>query len=207
MKTNIQCDCGQFQIEISEFTDSTPGRAVCYCDDCQSFLHHLGRSELLDANGGSEVIPVYPSSIRILSGQEHLRCTRLSPKGLYRFSTTCCQTPVANLASGMPWAGISARMFHHSDSGILDRLLGPVKSRIMAKFAYGSIPKYASPMLQPRDFVFVLPFVIRGLILGKRTPSPFFKADGKTPVVTPEIIALDARNELRKKLGATLANR
>lgn len=201
MKTNIQCDCGQFQIEISEFTDSTPGRAVCYCDDCQSFLHHLGRSELLDANGGSEVIPVYPRALKILAGREKLRCTRLSPKGLYRFSTACCKTPVANLAAGMPWAGISSRMFHQAGPGFLDHTLGPVKSRIMARFAYGTLPKNASMKLQPRDLAFVLPFMLKGILLGKKRPSPFFDTDGNTPVVTPEIITLEARTELRKKLG------
>lgn len=202
MTTNIQCECGKLQLEISELTNSTPGRAVCYCDDCQSFLHHIGRPDLLDANGGTEVIPTYPSSVKIAAGKEQLRCTRLSPKGLYRFSTACCQTPVANLALGMPWAGISSRMFNHSDSGYLDRTLGPVKSRIMAKFAYGAVPKDASLKLKARDLAFVLPFMIRGLFLGKKNPSPFFEADGKTPIVSPEIISRETRDRLRSNLGA-----
>jgi hypothetical protein len=57
----IQCECGAFSATLNAFPKATPGRLVCYCDDCQSYLHHLGRADLLDANGGTEVIPAYPA--------------------------------------------------------------------------------------------------------------------------------------------------
>ncbi len=204
MTTNVRCECGKFQAEVSNLESATPGRAICYCDDCQSFLHHLGRAELLDANGGSEIVPLYPSSIKFKAGREHLRCTQLSPKGLYRFSTKCCNTPVANFAANLPWVGMLACMFKTEDAGILDRSLGPVKSKIMAKFAYGSLPPDASMKLGLRDAVFVVPYLLKGFVFGKRMPSPFLEADGKTPIVTPEVISLEARKEIRKKISDRL---
>lgn len=201
MTTKIQCECGKFQAEVSDLQRSSPGRAVCYCDDCQSFYHHIGRAELLDKNGGSEVVPVFPNAIKIMSGIENLRCTRLSPKGLFRFSTTCCKTPIANLAAGMPWVGLISRVFTTRDEHFLDQNLGPIKSRIMAKFAYGNLPPGASQKLGLKDAAFILPFIAKGIILRKRLPSPFLKADGVTPVVAPEIISLETRRKLRAQLG------
>ena len=204
MATIVRCECGKFQAEVTDVRASTGGRAVCYCDDCQSFLHHIGRAELLDKNGGTEVIPTFPSSIKITAGREQLRCTRLSPRGLYRFSTACCKTPVANLTLGAPWAGLSPHLYNFGEAGFVERNFGPIKSRIMAKFAYGDIPKEASPKMGLRDIAFVAPFLLKGFLLGKKSPSPFFEADGKTPIVTPEVISLEARTEIRKKISDRL---
>lgn len=207
MNATIQCKCGKFQAEISNFESSTPGRAVCYCDDCQSFLHHLGQAEFLDANGGSEIVPVYPRAIKVTMGREQLRCTQLSPKGLYRFSTACCKTPVVNFAANMPWVGMWSRVFTMKDTSFLEHTLGPVKSRIMAKFAYGKLPPDASMKLGLKDAAFIVPFILKGFVLGKRLPSPFLEADGKTPIVTPEVISLEARKEIRKKISDRLGKR
>jgi len=111
----IQCECGKFKAELTEFPRNTPGRLRCYCDDCQSFLHHLGRADLLDANGGTEIIPVYPSDFKILQGGELLKCTRIVDYGMYRFSTTCCNTPIANTDTKRPWGGTHRRVFSAKD--------------------------------------------------------------------------------------------
>ncbi len=204
MTAKVRCECGKFQAEVIDVKASTAGRAVCYCDDCQSFLHHIGRAELLDQNGGTEVIPTFPSAIKFMAGREQLRCTRLSPKGLYRFSTVCCKTPVANLMLGAPWAGLSPHLYNFGEVGFVERNFGQVKSRIMAKFAHGEPPKDASQKMGLRDIVFVAPFLLKGLILGKKSPSPFFEADGQTPIVTPEVISLEVRKDIRKKISAPL---
>ena len=88
----IQCDCGGFQAELTHFPAHSPGRLMCYCADCQRFLEKIERKDLLDAYGGTEVVPVYPSEIRILQGEDLLVCNRLSPQGLFRWSTRCCNS-------------------------------------------------------------------------------------------------------------------
>ena len=87
--TKLRCDCEKFKAELSNFPKNSAGRSVCYCDDCQTFLHYLKRSELLDVNGGSEIIPVYPSDFKIIQGKNLLACVRLSPKGPFRWYTSC----------------------------------------------------------------------------------------------------------------------
>lgn len=186
---DIQCRCGNFRATLTAFPKNTPGRLVCYCNDCQAYLQHLGRTDLLDENGGTEVIPVYPSEMMIASGLEHLKCTRLTARGTFRFSTTCCNSPVANTAAGMPWIGAFKCLYTHSSDQDIDRILGPVRSRIMGKFAKGTPPAGTARKMNLQSAITVLPFMLKGKMLGKSMPSPFFKADGVTPVVLPEIVS------------------
>ena len=181
---DIQCTCGQFRATLSAFPRHTPGRFVCYCDDCQHYLHHLGRSDLLDEHGGTEVIPVYPAEIAILSGQEHLQCTRLTEKGAFRFSTRCCNTPLVNTYPGLPWMGVFKCLYPSS----VDQLLGPVRARVMGKFALGTPPVGTARKINLRMILIALPFLLKGKLLGKSRPSPFFQADGVTPIVTADIV-------------------
>jgi hypothetical protein len=176
----IQCECGKFRAKLKAFPGNTPGRLVCYCDDCQAYLHHLKRG---DANGGTEVIPAYPADVAILQGLEHLKCTRLSPKGTFRFSTTCCNTPIANTHPGKPWVGFLRGVYTAKDASILDQTLGAVRSRIMGQYAKGAPPAGTPDKFNLKAFAAVMPFMLKGILLGKAKPSPFFAADGKTAVV------------------------
>ena len=133
MHMQIQCECGNFRAELTNFPKSTPGRLVCYCDDCQSYLHYLKRADLLDVHGGTEVIPNYPADVKIVAGKELVKCTRVKPDGMFRFSTTCCNTPIANTQPGRPWAGFHRRMF----SKAVEDSLGPVKSSISGQVRQG----------------------------------------------------------------------
>lgn len=196
---DIQCQCGAFRARLKDFPQSTPGRLVCYCDDCQTYARHLGRADLLDANGGTEVIPAYPADVEILQGREHLKVTRLSPKGLFRFSTTCCNTPVANLQPGAPWAGFLRVVYapHPAQAQALDRTLGPVRSRIMGRFATGTPPAGTPGKINLKAMAAVLPFIAKGVLKGKAKPSPFFGADGRTPVAPVHVLSKAERDAAR----------
>jgi len=184
---DIQCECGQFHARLKAFPRNTPGRLVCYCDDCQAYLHHLKRNDLLDAHGGTEVIPAYPADIEILSGREHLKCTRLSPKGAFRFSVSCCNSPIVGLRPGMPWASFP-RSAYPVDEQQLDQTLGPVRSRVMGRYAQGTPPAGTADKLNLKAVMTVLPFMLKGVLLKKSRPSPFFAEDGLTPIVMPQIV-------------------
>jgi hypothetical protein len=163
-------------------------------------MHYLQRTDLLDAAGGTEIVPAYPSDLRITAGEDALRCTRLSPKGLMRWSTTCCNTPIGNTAPGFPWVGLIHCVFNRDGAGSLDQALGPVRSRIMGRFASGTPPAGTSAKLSIGDIWFVLPFMLRGLLLGKKKASPFLEADGRTPIVEPYVLNLQERNAIRSRL-------
>lgn len=196
---HIQCECGKFRAQLEQFPHNTPGRLVCYCDDCQALLHYLNRADLLDAAGGTEVIPVYPSEIKILEGREVLKCVRLSPKGLYRWFTGCCNTPVASTRPGFPWVGMVHRVYSVQDSDYLEKTLGPIKSRIMGRFAKGTPPSGTASGIDFKGFVTVLPFLLKGALMGKAKRSPFFEQDGVTPIVHPRVLSLEERDAVRHR--------
>jgi hypothetical protein len=113
---------------------------VCYCDDCQAFAHQLGRADLLDANGGSDIIQVAPASLKFVQGQHRIVGLRLTPDGLFRWYADCCRTPVGNTVTpAIPFVGIIAHMFH----GVAqhpDDVFGKPIGAIMNKYAIGNPP-------------------------------------------------------------------
>jgi hypothetical protein len=200
-RMQIQCECGKFRAQLENFPRHTPGRLACYCDDCQTYMHHLNRTDLLDAAGGTEVIPVYPAEIKILQGRETLKCLRLSPDGLYRWYAACCNTPVAATRPGFPWLGLVHRVYSVKDPGYLERTLGPIKSRIMGRFAQGTPPSATAAKIDFKGFMTVFPFLMKGMLTGKAKHSPFFAQDGRTPISEPVVLSRDERNVIRTKLG------
>ena len=108
----LRCRCGEVAGRVKDPAPQSVNRVICYCDDCQAFVHHLGRADLLDEHGGSDVVQVAPSSLSFQRGAERIVGLRLSPKGPYRFYTSCCQTPLGNMVSpALPFIGIVAQGF------------------------------------------------------------------------------------------------
>lgn len=87
----LQCTCGTLKGTVSEL------RRVNRVKDCQAFAHFLGRTpDILDAKGGTDVIQTLPANVTLTAGQDVLACMRLSEKGLLRWYTKCCNTPIGN---------------------------------------------------------------------------------------------------------------
>lgn len=199
--TQVQCECGKFKAEIDNLPQNSAGRCICYCDDCQTYLHFIGREKWLDGNGGSEIVPVYPKDFKIVYGEQYLSCVRLSPRGLLRWYTSCCKTPIGNNIPGFPWLGTLAQVYNTKDSGFLQRLMGPIRSRIFGNFAKGTPPEGTSGKPGLKDLGVILPFLLKGFLGGKSKGSPFYGQDGKTPVVAPTILTLEERNQIRERIG------
>ncbi|WP_169542881.1 DUF6151 family protein [Sneathiella aquimaris] len=183
----IQCQCGKVQAQLTGFPRHTPGRLVCYCNDCQNFLEKINRTDLLDEYGGTEVIPVYPSEIEILKGKEFLRCNRLTPEGLNRWTADCCNSPIANTKSNFPWAGLMHSVFTVEDPNFLQNF-GPIRARIMGQYAKNNPAFKISDKISLLDMLKVFPFILKGKILKKHKHSPFFEDDGTTPVSPPKLL-------------------
>ena len=128
--------------------------------------------------------------MEVLRGQEHLKCIRLSPGGTFRFFAACCNTPIANTRPGEPWAGF-LRCVYTNGGGAqeLDQLLGPVRSRIMGRYARGTPPAGTLKKFDLKAVLTVLPFMLKGMWQGKARPSPFFAADGVTAIVAPHVLS------------------
>ncbi len=183
----VSCDCGAFQAELTHFPAHSPGRLMCYCSDCQRYLKKLGRQDLLDAYGGTEIIPVYPNEFRIIQGQEQLVCNQLRPEGLFRWSTRCCNSPVGNIRAKFPWLGILHSAYSAADPKSLERL-GPVRSRIYGRDAKGAPPFHIADKIGFKDMLTVLPFLARGALGGKYKNSPFFTVDNASPIIPPRLL-------------------
>lgn len=69
----------------------------CYCTDCRAFAHFLGKApDVLDEQGGTEIVQVAQPRLRFIQGEDYLSAVRLSDKGMIRWYASCCGTPIGN---------------------------------------------------------------------------------------------------------------
>lgn len=195
----LKCRCGAVRGIAKDLSPRTGNHAICYCRDCQAFARFLGSEGLLDPAGGSEIFQLTPSQLTLETGQEHLRCIRLSGKGLLRWYVDCCRTPVANtLATARaPFAGMLVAFVDGAEGvATRDRALGPVIARTFGRDATGPVPNgthAATPLALIPRMLFLL---ARWFIGGKAQPSPFFAPGAKEPRVQPRVLSPDERAAL-----------
>ena len=166
-------------------------------------LDERGRAVPQPAVELGDVFQLLPAQVRITAGHEHVRCVRLSEKGLMRWYAGCCKTPIGNtLASPRgPFIGIPHTFWDHaSDGRSRDEALGPILSRTQARYGKPPLP----PDSHPRGPLWLITRfgwqLLRGLFTGGYKPSPVFDASGK-PIVEPTIVSPDDRERLRALCG------
>lgn len=92
----LSCSCREVRGLVTGVAPNTVNRVVCYCDDCQAFLHELDRADLLNDQGGTDVVQLAPASLSFIQGKERIVGLRLTPRGLYRWYASCCRMPLGN---------------------------------------------------------------------------------------------------------------
>ena len=177
-------------------------RVVCYCDDCQAFLHHLGRAELLDAHGGSDVVRLAPAMLSFDRGLEVITAVRLTPQGHYRWYTSCCKTPLGNMVSpGIPFVGVVTELFQQAPGARpCDALFGAPRGRIHGEFAVGEPP----PGSEKRNLglsVGLLRQLLVWKLSGKTWPQPFFERGSAQPKYPVTVLSAAERTALRSRCG------
>lgn len=197
MNNPLQCRCGTLKGYVSR--PEAVNRCVCYCRDCQAFAHFLGRAgEILDAQGGTDVIQTLPANVTFTQGQEALACMRLTERGLLRWYTTCCNTPVGNTLANfrISFVGLVHNCLENTGTS-LDDSFGPVRAFVNTKSAKGSVAPSSVSLISVilRFIAMVGPARINGSY--KRTP--FFSADTGTPIATPKVLS---RSELERVMSA-----
>ena len=186
----FSCDCGKVggTIDAKNLKDY---RAICYCNDCQAYARYLGRQDLLDKHGGTDVIPVTPAKIKFTQGQQFLKCLRLSDKGMYRWYADCCKTPIANIPENpkIPYVGLLNHVLLKKNSvEDINAAFGVVHRGIQAKFALGTPPVWAAKTVSPGFMLRVIRFALRAKIKGEGQPSPFLNENGD-PKVQPQVLS------------------
>lgn len=196
----LRCRCGEVVGRVENASPQKVNRVVCYCDDCQAFAHQLGRADLLNAQGGTDIIQVAPAALTFVKGQQHIAGLRLSPKGLFRFHTTCCNTPVGNtLSPAIPFVGIVAQVFD-GNSKAVDGVFGAPIGAILGKYAIGKPPADSTGINLPvllRAITKVLGWRLRG----RAWPNPFFQPKTREPAYPIAVLAEAQRETLRSLCG------
>ncbi len=193
----LECRCGEVRGRVRGASKKNTNRVVCYCDDCQAFLHHLGRAELLDDHGGTRIIQVAPASLSFDRGTERIACLRLTPKGLYRWFTTCCKTPLGNtLTPAIPFVGIEESCFRAP----VDEVFGPPIASILGKYAVGDPPP-GSTKVDLRLIARTIRLLL-GWKIGRRSwPHPFFEKKARKPRFEMIVLTKEEREALRPLCG------
>ena len=195
MKHSIKCRCGA--VSGTLFKPESANRCVCYCKDCQAFARFLGNeSDILDQDGGSDIIQTDPSNVTFHSGKEHLACMRLSEKGLLRWYASCCNTPIGNTPPSMnlPFVGLVHNCL--DDGGVLpEDVFGPVKTVVNTGSA-NSDPKPESKGM-PAYLFKVIGMMLKSRFSGSYKRTPFFKPENGDPVASPQVLSEAKAHTLR----------
>lgn len=170
----LRCRCGQLTGTLHDASVRDAIRFVCYCTDCRAFAHYLGREDVLDAAGGTDIVHVPASRVRLARGLAALRCVQRSPR-VYRWYAACCRTPIANTAGPQfPVIALLHVILDPAATGrSLDELFGRPVCRIFGRSATGAVPDTLPPA-SLRVFVRRGLRLIRWRIAGLHRPSPFF---------------------------------
>ena len=201
---DIGCRCGAVRGVVGEPSLRKVNRVICYCDDCQAFAHHLGRAELLDAKGGSDIVPLAPASLAFVQGHERIAGIRLSAKGVYRWYASCCHTPLGNtVGPAVPFVGLMTEAFGASPLPPDQRLGEPIGA-ILGQFAIGGPP--------PRSKGIRLSILLRSILKligwrlrGRDWPHPFFDRSSRRPIYPVTVLSAEQREALRPLCGPSPA--
>ena len=194
----LRCRCGNVRGVATDLSPTSGNRLVCYCDDCQAFARFLGRPDVLDAHGGTDICQMAPSRVRITEGAASLRSMRLAPKGLLRWYTECCRTPVANtLSARVPFAGIiHSFMDFATDGRSPDEAIGKPIGFIHGRFARGGDHAHIHRTAPFGVILRSARLIIGWWIAGRGTPSPFFDEKTREPRALPHVLSDVERDAL-----------
>jgi hypothetical protein len=196
----LQCRCGAIKGWVD--TRYVANRGVCYCLDCQAFAHFLGREkDMLDERGGSDVIQTLPKSVTFTQGAEALACMRLTPKGLLRWYSSCCGTPMGNMLATpkVSFVGLVHVSLRHSGKS-LDEVFGPVRAWVNTSGAKGE-PKPRSAGMGGAAFR-LIGMMLKARINGDYRRTPFFRIADGSPVATPRILTSEEHANLMHAVHA-----
>lgn len=192
----LQCRCGTVRAIAHGVTPQMGNHCVCYCDDCQAFPKALGRPDVVDANGGTDIFQLSQARLEFTHGLDRVAWLRLTPKGTARWYASCCNTPIGNTLAtpGVPFVGV-IRAFIREPAG---DALGPIRARVFREFATGDVAAIP-PDNQSRWTMLarLAVLIISWRLRGDHRRSPFFDAASGAPLKAPRILTEAERAALR----------
>ncbi|QYF92303.1 hypothetical protein KY495_16265 [Massilia sp. PAMC28688] len=195
MDRDLSCTCGRLRGKLSNTEQCT--RIKCYCDDCQAFAVFLGKPEqVLDAEGGSDIVLAHPRQLSVTEGAGALACMSLSDKGMLRWYAACCNCPIGNTTRNrkLAFVGLSSA-FVAATPQAMDAGFGPVRMLGYTEHAWRPVPAR-----RWRDLLPTLQFgvkLLKARLSGSYRNTPFFDA-AAAPVVAPVVLSPAERAALAR---------
>jgi hypothetical protein len=202
MSFKFHCHCGSLNGEMAEPQKAI--RGICYCRDCQTYAHFLGKPRtILDSSGGTDVIATLAKYVSFKGSTKSLACLSLTENArLLRWYATCCNTPIANTLRNhrMPYVGLI-----HSCLGVnaaeLDKAFSQVQLHLNVESA--TTPPNAVPIGKLAALSKYVPALILSRVSGSYRHSPFFEGNDRRPVAMPRILTSHELENARKDTHRT----
>lgn len=193
----LRCRCGTLRGYVSR--SGKTSRAVCYCKDCQAYAQVLGRSDILDERGGTDVVATLPRYVTLTQGMEALACLSLTPNGLLRWYTSCCDTPVANTPRNFKVSYVGLVHTCLEDPSVtLDSSFGSARMRVNTQSARGKTN--STPIRTLACVLRLLTSLIGARVDGSYKVTPFFIPDRGMPIMPPRVLTADERARVMNAL-------
>ncbi len=194
----FRCRCGEVRGRVKNAAPDTANHMTCYCDDCQAYAHYLGRADLLDAHGGTDIVQVAPAAVSFDHGSDRVVGLRLTPRGLYRWYAECCKTPLGNtFGPALPFVGIVARAFDYCGTPA-DDVFGKSVAGAWDKYAVGGLPEGTSGVTV-RQIARAVRLVLGWRLRGQTWPHPYFDRVSRKPSRPVSVLSRAEREALRPR--------
>jgi hypothetical protein len=194
----LRCRCGQVRGVARKVAPSAGLRFLCYCKDCQAFARFLGRPDILDAAGGTDIFQMPAGCVTLTAGRDALRCISFSGKVL-RWYAGCCRTPIANTAASPRFpvvALIHSFMDCEAAGHSRDEVLGVPPCRIYERSAVAPLPPNAPPPPSLGTFARRTSKILGWWMRGLGRPNPFFDERTNAPISAPHVLTPRERGGL-----------
>jgi hypothetical protein len=163
----------------------------------------LGRErEILDLQGGSDVIQTLPMNVTFTQGIEALACMRLTEKGMLRWYASCCNTPIGNTLQSYKFSFVGLlRTCLETPGRPLQDSFGAIRAWANTKGAKGNPkPKTAG---MGATILWFLATTLKARLNGSYKRTPFFLVDKGTPIVPPRVLSSEELANLMHAVKAT----
>lgn len=193
VELQIRCDCKTVQGTAFDISPNAGSHVKCFCKDCQAFAHFLKKADhVLDAQGGSDIFQMSQGRVVFTSGANQLTCMRLTPEGLVRWYSRCCNAPIGNTmaTSSLPFVGMVAACLSNPDGASASEQLGPIIAHVYRKFAKGD-PALVPPnrMAMPYVLLRAVVLLLRWKLRGDSKRSAFFNPATNELRAAPRVLS------------------